>query len=372
VLATTGGGLKKGLASPELGAFDHVTWVTMRPDGPRVANIELNAIHDENVRTETAANLINRVLNGNALEISPVLMAGEVFESAKATLTFRNDAEIAMSARGTIPSVGSLRAEPDRFDVTVAPKSTASIHVTLRAATPSEIEKLSPLTVKWTANFAPAGEKPIAVPREDVVAVERVAACPKRASPVVVDGQLDEWPASFPLGAAAANAGDCSYRFAVEHDEKFVYIAVRTSDDASVLNALKEPWSQDGVEIRFDARGEPERSQGRGRGEFRDILVISMSPSGDGSREKMVLYSADQLPKELRAVCMKTRDGHAAEIAIPASYLNERQGGAWKQFRMNVCVDDYDAVAGPLKALWWRPDWRSAATFAGSGTFERR
>ena len=78
VLATTGGGLKKGVGeSPELGAFDHVTWVTMRPDGPRVANIELDAIHDEDVRTEATANLINRVLSGKALQITPVLMAAK-------------------------------------------------------------------------------------------------------------------------------------------------------------------------------------------------------------------------------------------------------------------------------------------------------
>jgi hypothetical protein len=374
VLATTGGGLKKGLASPELGAFDHVTWVTMRPDGPRVANVELNAIHDENVRTEAAANLINRVLNGNALEITPVLMAGDTFDRAGAMLTFWNDADVPMAARGMIPSAGMLRTEPDRFDVTVAPKSTASVPVTLRAQTPSDVAKLTPLTVKWTASFTPAGgagEKPIAVPREDVLAVERVAPCPPRTSPVVVDGKLDEWSA-FPLGPAAPDPFDCSYQFAVAHDEEFVYIAVKTIDDKSVLNPLKEPWSQDGVEIRFDARPEPDRSQGRGRAEFKEILVVSMSPGSDSTREKMVLYSAERLPTGVKAVCAKTPTGHAAEVAIPASYLNERQGGAWKLFRMNVCVDDYDAVTGPLKALWWRPDWRSAETFVGSGTFERK
>jgi hypothetical protein len=69
---------------------------------------------------------------------------------------------------------------------------------------------------------------------------------------------------------------------------------------------------------------------------------------------------------------VKTPTGHAAEIAIPMSYLDSRQGGAWKRFRMNVTVDDYDAVVGPLKALLWRPDWRYGDTFAGSGTFERK
>jgi hypothetical protein len=86
----------------------------------------------------------------------------------------------------------------------------------------------------------------------------------------------------------------------------------------------------------------------------------------------MVLYSADQLPPGVRAVCVKTDTGHATEIAIPAKYLDEKQGGPWKAFRLNIAVNDFDQVAGPLRALWWRPDWRSAATYAGSGTFERK
>ena len=137
-------------------------------------------------------------------------------------------------------------------------------------------------------------------------------------------------------------AKDCSYQFAVEHDEKFVYIAVKTTDDKSVLNPLKEPWSQDGVEIRFDARPEPERSQGRGRGEFKEILVVSMSPSGEARRRRWCSTARDQLPTDVKAVCVKTPTGHAAEIAIPASYLNERQGGAWTAVSDEHRVDDYD------------------------------
>jgi hypothetical protein len=50
VLATTGGGSKlRGLAA---GEFDHVVWVTMTPGGPRVANLLLDGIHDEDVRLE--------------------------------------------------------------------------------------------------------------------------------------------------------------------------------------------------------------------------------------------------------------------------------------------------------------------------------
>ena len=47
-LATTGG--VSGLRGAESGEFDHVVWVTMTDKGPRIANLLLDGIHDENVR----------------------------------------------------------------------------------------------------------------------------------------------------------------------------------------------------------------------------------------------------------------------------------------------------------------------------------
>jgi hypothetical protein len=41
-LATTGGASK--LLGPAEGSFDHVTWVTMTPQGPRLANLMLDGI----------------------------------------------------------------------------------------------------------------------------------------------------------------------------------------------------------------------------------------------------------------------------------------------------------------------------------------
>jgi hypothetical protein len=48
VLATTGGGSDlSGIAD---GKFDHIVWVTMTDQGPRIANLMLDGIHDKNVR----------------------------------------------------------------------------------------------------------------------------------------------------------------------------------------------------------------------------------------------------------------------------------------------------------------------------------
>ena len=47
-LATTGGGSK--LRGTEYGEFDHLTWITMKPDGPLIANIMMDGILPENLK----------------------------------------------------------------------------------------------------------------------------------------------------------------------------------------------------------------------------------------------------------------------------------------------------------------------------------
>src|SRR5205085_12131772 len=119
------------------------------------------------------------------------------------------------------------------------------------------VKELKPMPVNWSAIY-----QSVTVPRMDVLAVEQVQPCAASTTPVAIDGRLDDWP-NLPLGGEA-------YRFGVAHDERNVYVAVKVTDDKLLLNALKEPWSQDGVEIRLDARPDPPRSQDRGRGEFKD------------------------------------------------------------------------------------------------------
>jgi hypothetical protein len=50
ILATTGGGTRGH--DPDMGSFDHVTWVSMTDDGPRIANVLLSRVLPEDVYTE--------------------------------------------------------------------------------------------------------------------------------------------------------------------------------------------------------------------------------------------------------------------------------------------------------------------------------
>jgi hypothetical protein len=70
-------------------------------------------------------------------------------------------------------------------------------------------------------------------------------------------------------------------------------------------------------------------------------------------------------------VSVRTPTGHNTEIAIPVEYLESLQGKPWKDFRLNIAVDDFDRDARGAQ-LWWQVDWRTRSAHTGSGTFERK
>lgn len=153
-------------------------------------------------------------------------------------------------------------------------------------------------------------------------------------------------------------------------NDEFLYAAVDVKDDILILEPGRDPWHQDGVEVRVNAMPDPGRSESSGFDEFKDTLLIALSPGE--TPDQMVFHRKSDIPSGVQAVCVKTNSGHNTEIAIPFSYLDEKQGGAWKIVRFNVCVDDVDETTDwGLSQLWWRPDWRTPLTYTGSGAFSR-
>ncbi|HET9934733.1 MAG TPA: hypothetical protein VFQ35_28705, partial [Polyangiaceae bacterium] len=81
-------------------------------------------------------------------------------------------------------------------------------------------------------------------------------------------------------------------------------------------------------------------------------------------------FEPEKIPKTVRVVCARTKDGYSAEIAIAHAALNAlRPRGAWSSLRFNLGVYERDAMSGPGTAIWWQPDWRWEENVPGSGTF---
>jgi hypothetical protein len=204
--------------------------------------------------------------------------------------------------------------------------------------------------------------------------------CYATKTPITIDGNLSDWsklsisvdkPVNIVDATAWKGAADLSNWFDCKYDANFFYIAIQTTDEFINSAADKDPWFQDGVEIRLDARPDAKRLFGQGK-EFEDILLIAMSPANTG--ETRTAYNAAKLPAGTKAVCVVTPTGHNTEIAIPIAYINEKSGKQWDGIRLNVVVndldDDYKGFRGDK--LWWQPDWRTPDSTWGAGTFVRK
>jgi len=379
ILATTGGG--SGLRGPLFGQFDHVVWVTMTDAGPRVANLLLEGIWDEDVRTEKTSGLMDALLWGSAVTINPIFAKSDQFKSGESALRLINDADVPLKISARFVEQQGLRVEPASFDIEVPPNSTEQILLQVRGAKALPVVQLAPAVLEWTASYAGGDLGEMDFEGKTSLMVTQVYELPARKKPVKVDGTLDDWDHfPFVVQKPAAIVGnpeswtgpdDCSFSFGIEMDEEYVYIGVEVVDERPVY-LKKVPWRQDGIEVRVDGRRDPVRSAAREGGlDMEDFLIIALSP--DAGSDEGVTVAKERLDAlGVKAVCIATPTGHQTEIAIPQAYFAERQGEDWQALRLNVAIDDFDEEAGPLAQLWWMPSWRTAENFAGSGTFKRK
>ncbi len=156
VLATTGGGTK--LRGRAFGEFDQVAWVTMTDKGPRIANLLLDGIWDENILTEKMADTMRSALAGKAVTSEPLFKEGQfrggpTFPGATAKLIISNDATIPMKFRARFTSTDQVHIIPAEADLVVKPDSSESISVQFGVSQPFKVTDLAPLTADWTITY---------------------------------------------------------------------------------------------------------------------------------------------------------------------------------------------------------------------------
>lgn len=325
ILATTGGG--SSVRGPLFGQFDHVVWVTMTDQGPRVANLMLEGIWDKDIRNEETAALVDGLLGGTAISPTPIFTEEKVFKGGTTQLRLTNDADLPMKVSGTFQPNAGVEVTPAEIEIVVPPNSVELVDLELRSLKRKlKVEEIAPVTMDWKVTYEMEKGKPIELDGTASVVVERRFDCVRRKKEVVVDGRFDEWkklpfvcedPAQIRgVPDSWKGPGDSSFRFGVEYDDEFLYIAVETTDERSVLDPKRDPWFQDGVEVRVDARPDPVRSNSRGQGENAEFVLVGMSPGE--TFEEMVFFQRDRVEQlGVKAICVKTEKGHNTEIAIP-------------------------------------------------------
>lgn len=379
VLATTGGGSQ--LRGPTYGQFDELAWVTMTDGGPRLANILVDGVLDEDVRTDATAARVDAALAALSVSVDTVYSKLPMFAGGRTALRIQNGTSSDLQFSAELGASSPVELGPHRIESTlVKAGQSVALPIDLRVARPTPLSALRPISIFWNAKVLDA-EQPMLLNDMLGLGIADTRPLPQIKRKVVLDGALDEWgtlshridgrfrreSSGYVRGSVA---GNLDAAFDITYDAENVYVAVRVRDDVVVSDPSREPWREDGVELSLDPRDDPARSADRRNYWEAWRTYAHVAFGAPDERGACALFERDKIPKTVRVVCVRTKDGYSAEIALPHAVLNAmRPNGSWSGLRVNVGVHERDAMSGPSTIMWWQPDWRWEENVPGSGTF---
>jgi hypothetical protein len=366
-LATTGGGSQ--LRGVPYGEFDHVTWVTMESDGPRIAHVLLDGVLAPDVVTEESIARFRKFLAEARFHVDPVLLEPSAdFKSAELRVTILNefDDEIAVEARPAGLPMAGLTLDPPVVVATLPPHDSVEATFRVEFARPIDMELFRNVVVNVRARTT-TEPAPLAVEQSLPVLIDHRHRYPRLA--VNVDGDLDEWagevesfsdaPTTYGASDQWQGRGDGSVSFRVAHDGEFLYFGGVVTDDAVVAG-------RDRLLFGIDPRPASDRNAEPRLGDHGVVVRLNPAPDRQSATVRVRRgrrQSAVDLPNAQVAI-VPGDQGYTFEIAVPASILSDAQGTDGNSFQLNLVMLDIDEQGDEDVFILWRPasDWRQSNT----------
>lgn len=368
LLATTGGGSK--LRGPQIGEFDHVVWVTMTEEGPILANLQLEGIWDENVSTQATREFVNSVWAQRPIQVEPFYIRKSKFKSGIARIKLTNNKDVPMMVKLKKGFSWDLKTSLAANKVTVQPNSVKFVDLLLEPKTKKNFTELDAIKITAGVSYIADDLPKIEIPFTFNLGAEPAFELPKAPTNVLIDGQLNEWKA-LPYLVESDNPQDISAGFTTAIDEEFLYVAASVTDDDLQLDTTTVAWQQDfiGVVVNADPFAKSVMDTGPGWYTNSILCTVTAQTSTQGSSSD---YEDRYPPGFLKWKCIARPGGYDMEMAIPISYIKERQGENWQTVRINIILQDQDAGETEKPRYRWRKDWRGTENRIGSGMFFRR
>ena len=375
-LATTGGISR--MRGPVYGEFDHIAWITMTDNGPRIANLLLDGIHDENVSTTATRATIGSLKD--AVVSLPMVGEGDYFESGSVAFEITNPGEALLRVSPLAQGGPHLRVSGGLRDLVLAPGEQERLEVQLEADIPVPYGALAPGRITWSMETAFDGQ-PLAVQSRSALLPVAPLPLPSGRAPTV-DGDLTDWEVlpfvvdrQGDIDSRGTTPDDVSYRFGVREAQGDVYFGIAVTDDKIDASEDESPRYQDHARITVDARPEPERSRNMSlfeamrEGHLEQIAHDYMTLA-DAREDKVIAFLHEaRAAVEWRTI--PTEQGYNAEARVSGEFLDASRGGRWDVLRIEVTVADFDPDETTSVYLNWQP-WRMGnAPVAASGTFVR-
>ena len=156
VLATTGGGSR--LRGPRLGEFDHVTWITLTPEGPRMLNLKLDAMlsHDispieerEKRKALLAAAKFNSLLTQNPSQ-----------SEGKIHFLMGNTSQDTLFFQGRLYHNHHLNFDTSRFSFAIPPSQSFQQQLSWTFGGKMPLELIDPVEIDFTLGYKPEIAEP--------------------------------------------------------------------------------------------------------------------------------------------------------------------------------------------------------------------
>ena len=376
-LATTGGG--SGLRGTAFGEFDHVAWVTMRDDGPRIANVLLDGIHDEDVSNPELLSGLTEV--ANAIEMEALISTDNLFNEASQRVTITNPTESTLTIASSVARQTNFNIE-GLMPLSVPAGESVELFLQLSTDEPVPYHSLTTASVEWIITGI-VGERPVQFPvLTPVLPLSKYAI--GTIDGVEVDGDLSEWG---PLTYNAARQGDVaspelkpndvSFQFDVREGPEHLYIGVNVIDDDVSAQVDLIPRAQDSISFSIDPRDPPERDASMGAGQaVRSgevaAQIATIVSTGAHAKDKLLSF-VDDTNANTQVSFASTDTGYAAELAVPLAYIASKapNGDDWQEARISLSVYDLDSDAHAADVLHWQPYRYGGAPLAGSQVFVR-
>lgn len=388
VLATTGGG--SYLRGAEFGEFEHITWVTMKDDGPIVAHIELDGIHDKNLVTEQNYEAIQALRLGRWMRIDPVIHTSDTFTSLGTSLHFSNPTSETMSVFGELVPQNGVTYEPSFIQLSIPPNQTITRQVMLKAEGGASIHHLNEAGARVTlsASYRVNGTD-LSLPASVPLRLDSKHRIKPNSRPVTVNADLTDWDENLLTHITNPvymhedwdwnGPEDGQFRFAVTIDAEWLYVGIEARDNVIILPSREEfSRHQDQFYVKIDPKAPEDR-----RSDYPDRLygTYPVSPEyhlqirvAPGTAPGTPLLETNDPGVEVKAASVLHADEKrfVTEVAVPLSWIEEHQGPDWTSVRLNVGWMDHDRPENTKPSiLWWRPVFGKDADHEGFSNWYR-
>lgn len=373
-LATTGGG--SPLRGKDAGEIDHITWVTMKDDGPVVANLQLDGILPIDFRTNQSARRYQSLSQGVFLSVPAFDHGQSEFLKGQTVARIKNPDDQPLRLKVLIEPPNGVIVRPAAISTVIDAKSEYSVELTVVADNPIAAGSMQPVVLHWQASYDQPSAPALTWSGSCSLYLDGVNTIAK-TQPKVIDGNLDDWPELTHLvdqpGEIYTNAQawrgvhDARFRFGLAADDSHLYCAIEVADD-QVVHDGQMVW-QDFVGLFVNPLVDPSAKPEEIRKEaFAVMAGLSMS------QEDLRRYQFGNPPQDVQSQVRQHDKTIAYEFSIPTERFSQLQNGPWKRLQINVIVSDHDTddQRHGLSILYWRPRWDGLFHYAGSGIFQRQ